>query len=102
MGKITGELKAAGAVVYAISNEGPGSLQQMKTAEGLDDTFVFLSDVDAKAAGNYAGHYADQGTLKPATYVIDKSGNIAFAYQGEDYKVRADAQAVLAAVQKSK
>ncbi len=101
MGKIETELKTAGAVVYALSNEEAGDLKKMKDAEKLGDTFVFLSDLTAKAAGNYAGHYAGKTMLNPATFVIGKNGKIVYAYVGEDFKVRADAQAVLQAVKKA-
>ena len=95
------EIKKAGAVVYALSNEEAAALKKMKDAEKLGDTFVFLSDKEAKGADLYAGHYNGQTMLKPATFVIGKNGNIAFAYVGEDYKVRASAQTVLQALTRS-
>ncbi len=101
MGKIEAELKKAGATVYALSNEPASALGKMKDAEKLGDAFVFLSDREAKGADLYAGHYDGQTMLKPATFVIGKNGKIVYAYVGEDYKVRAGAQTVLQAVQKS-
>ena len=73
----------------------------MKESEKLGDTFVFLSDRDAKGADNYAGHYNGKTMLKPATFVIGKDAKIKYAYIGEDYKIRASAQNVLDAVAKS-
>lgn len=102
MGNIETELKKAGATVYAISNEEPADLKKMKDAEKLGDTFVFLSDTKAIGADLYAGHYTGKTMLKPATFVINKHGKIAYAYVGEDYKVRAGAQAVLGAVKKAR
>ena len=101
MGKIEKDLKKTGAIVYAISNEEADDLKKMKEAEKLGDTFVFLSDREAKGAGDYAGHYPDKTMLKPATFVIGKGGKIVYAYVGEDYKVRAGAQSVLQAVKKA-
>ena len=98
MGTIESEIKKAGAVVYALSNEEAAPLKKMKETEKLGDTFVFLSDKEGKAANNYAGHYAGQTMLNPATFVIGKDGKIAYAYVGEDYKVRASAQHVLQAL----
>ena len=101
MGKIETELKKAGAIVYALSNEEAVDLKKMKEGEKLGDTFVFLSDKQTKGADLYAGHYTDKTMLKPATFVIGKGGKIVYAYVGEDYKARASAQNVLDAVKKS-
>ena len=101
MGKIEKELKKAGAIVYALSNEEANALKKMKEAEQLGNTFVFLSDKKAQGAALYAGHYAGNTMLNPATFVIGKNGKIAYAYVGEDYKVRAGAQTVLQAVKKA-
>ena len=98
MGKIETDLKKAGAKVYALSNEGGNDLKKMKESTKLGDTFIFLSDQDARGAGIYAGHYKGMTMLNPATFVIGKNGKILYAYVGEDYKVRAGAQAVLEAV----
>ena len=98
MGKIESDLKQAGATVYALSNEGGNDLKKMKESTKLGDTFVFLSDSETKGANMYAGHYNGQTMLNPATFVIGKNGKIVYANVGEDYKVRAGAQAVLEAV----
>jgi peroxiredoxin len=97
---VEADIKKAGAVVYAISNEEAGDLKRMKEAEKLGDTFVFLSDKQAKVADSYAGHYSGRTVLKPATLVIGKDGKIVYAYVGEDFKVRASAQSVLQALNK--
>lgn len=70
----------------------------MKDAEKLGDTIVFLSDSEAKAADRYAGHYPGKTMLKPATFVIGKNRKITYAYVGENFTVRASAEAVLNAV----
>lgn len=101
LGQIESKLKAAHAVVYCISCEQTDALAKMKKYAKLGDTFVLLSDPDAKAANLYAGHAPDQKTLNPATFVIDKQGKIIFAFQGENIQQRAEAQDVLAAVQKA-
>ena len=101
MGKIEADLKKAHATVYALSNEVGSDLNKMKEGEKLGDTFVFLSDHEAKGADLYAGHYNGKTMLKPATFVIGKNGKIVYAYAGEDYKARAGALKVLEAVKKS-
>ncbi len=100
MAKIEQELKKAGAIVYAISNEDAPALKKMKQAEKLGDTFVFLSDREAKAADKYAGHEPKGTLLKSATFVIARDGKISYAYIGEDFRIRAAAQSVLSAVKK--
>jgi peroxiredoxin len=102
LGKIEADLKKAGAIVYAISNEQSGDLKKMKDAEKLGDSFVFLSDTVAKTADMYAGHYDGKTILKPATFVIGKNRKIIYAYVGEDFKIRASAQVVLEAVKKAR
>lgn len=94
---IEADLKAENAVVYIVSNEASDKLEAMRQAEKLGPTFVSLSDPEAKLAALYAGKY-DQGYLKPATIVVGKKSKILFASALEDYKVRADSQAVLKAV----
>ena len=101
MGKIEEELKKANAVVYALSDEDAKALKQMKESEKLGDTFVFLSDKEGKAANNYAGRYPEVTMLQPATFVIGVNGKIVYAYIGEDFKARASADEVLAAVKKA-
>ena len=100
MGQVEEDLKKAGAVVYAISDEDPAALKGMKSKETPGDTFVYLSDKDASAAKFYAGQYEGKSTLKPATYVIDKTGKIVFAYADENYSIRAGADEVLKALRK--
>ncbi len=101
MGQIEADLRKADAIVYAISNEEAGDLQKMKEMQKLNDTFVFLSDKEAKGANLYVGTYTGKTILKPATFVIGKGSKIVFAYVGEDFKVRASAQSVLDAVNKA-
>jgi peroxiredoxin len=101
LGKIEADLKKANAVVYAISNERADALQKMQEAEKLGSTFVFLSDQQAKASENYAGHDPGGTLLKSATFVINKQKKILYAYVGEDYRVRAGADKVLDAVRKA-
>ena len=73
----------------------------MKEREKLGDTFVFLSDKENKASDKYAGHEKGSTLLKSATFVIGRDKKIAYAYVGEDYKIRAAAQMVLDTVTKA-
>ena len=82
------------ATIYAISNEPAAKLKEMRAAQKLGPTFVFLSDPKAKLAGLYAGKY-DQGYLKPATVVIDRKGKITFATSLDDYTKRPSAAELL-------
>ncbi len=56
----------------------------MKEAEKLGHTFVFLSVKEAQGR-----HSMPATMLRTASFVIGKNGKIAYAYAGEDYKVRA-------------
>jgi len=87
----------AGAAVYALSDEDAPALMQMRDKERVD-FITFLSDKQGQAARQYAGLYAGRTTLKPATFVIDKHRKIVYAYLDEDYRIRAGAEEVLAAV----
>lgn len=99
MGRLKDEFKTAETTVFAISNEDAAALRKMRDAEKVD--FIrFLSDRKGAAARQYAGVY-ENGILKPATFVIGRDGRITYAYIGEDYKVRPQAEAVLAAVRQA-
>jgi peroxiredoxin len=70
----------------------------MKEAEKLGDTFVFLSDRDARVSEKYAGHEKGGTLMKSATFVIGRDKKIVYAYVGEDFRTRAGAPNILKAV----
>lgn len=89
-------------MIYAVSNEGPGPLEKMRSIERLGKAFVFLSDPKGILASLYGGVYDKgplKGVLKPATVVVGRGGKIVFGEADEDYKVRPAALAVLKAAQ---
>jgi hypothetical protein len=100
LGQSKAELEKAGAAVFALSDEGPEPLRQMRDRNQAD-SITFLSDAKGEAARKYAGTYPGKTTLKPATFVIDKNGKIVYAYLNEDYRTRAATDAVVAAVRKA-
>ena len=92
------ELKASGAVVYAISNEAPDQLRKLPEGEKIGEPFVFLSDVDKKAMALYTRMNQDGNAFVPGTFVIGKDGKFKLAERDENYRNRPSAEAVLAAV----
>lgn len=99
MGRLKQEFQKSGAAVIAISNEDGTALKQMQDREKAD-FITFLSDRNGEAARKYAGVYTN-GVLKPGTFVIDRKRRISFAYENEDYRIRAAAEEVLDAVRKA-
>ncbi len=92
------ELKAAGAVVYGISNEPAAELKKLPEGEGLSEPFVFLSDSEGKAMALYTRMNGQGNAFVPGTFVIGKDGMYKLADRNEDYRKRPSADAVLAAV----
>lgn len=92
------EFKAAGAVIYGISNEAPGELKKLPEGEKLAEPFVFLSDAEKKAMALYTRMNADGNAFVPGTFVIGKDGTFKLAERDENYRNRPDAAKVLAAV----
>jgi peroxiredoxin len=97
LGQKKAEFEQSGAAFYALSDEDAPALIQMRDHEKVD-FITFLSDKHGEAARKYAGVYTGKTTLKPATFVIDKHRKILYAYLDENYRVRAAADDVLAAV----
>ena len=92
-------MKAAGAVVYGISNEEGAELQKMKLNQKLGNVFRLLSDAKGVAAARYAGTYEGRPVLKPATFVIGGGGKVVFGFVEEDSRARPTAGDVVKAVQ---
>ncbi|MEL6246409.1 MAG: peroxiredoxin-like family protein [Cyanobacteria bacterium J06648_16] len=113
------EFKQAGAQLVAISPELPD--HSLSVTEKNELEFAVLSDVGNKVSKDYGLVFTLDPTLRPiyekfgidvpasngddsyelpmpATYVIDQSGNIRFAFADADYTKRAEPQAVLAVV----
>lgn len=91
------EFQKAGAAVYAVSNEEPAKLNEMRDAQKLK--FVtFLSDPEGSAAKLYAGLYPNSMVHQPGSFVIDKQGKIVYAYVNQDFKSRAATTAMVQAV----
>jgi peroxiredoxin len=115
------DFEAAGARVVAISPQTPDA--SLTLVERAELPFTVLSDVGNVVAASFglvhpvqselAAVYAKNGfdlagdnaqdpselsLPLPATYVVDRDGTVAFAAVSEDYTVRADPEAVLAAV----
>lgn len=113
------EVKSLGASVLAITPEAPNRAEATSAKNNLG--FEVLSDVKGEAAAEfdlgftldddtqrrYAGYGIDLPTINarqnwdlviPATYVVDTTGVIRYAYVNEDYKQRADPTEVVAAL----
>jgi peroxiredoxin len=111
------EIEASGASLVAISPEKPSDI--ISTAEKNALTYEVLSDVDQKVGRAFGLVYEFTDELKSAyrefgldipakngaaaewalpvaaTYVIDRSGVIMYAYTDADYRDRADPRAII-------
>lgn len=100
LGQSRDAIKKSGAAVFAISNETGPDLKKMQDKHGLD--FVtFLSDTTGKAGKLYPGVYEGKTMIKPGTFVIGKSKKVVYAYLNEDYRTRAQTDAVLESLKKA-
>lgn len=116
------DLAESGFDVLFLSNDGPGLLYEglkQETKESIDGLgYTILSDADANAGRAFgtAFHVSDEYLKKledgdynyedssidryqilavPSVYLIDLSGEIAFAYANPNYKVRLDPEALV-------
>lgn len=118
------DFEKLGATILAVSVDKPDSEAKMVRDNSLG--FEVISDTQAEIlkaykvmyqvpdelAQKYRGEYKidleaysgrkDNIIAVPATYVIDKTGKIIFAYANEDYKVRTQPQEVLDALERLK
>ncbi len=112
--QILPEMKAMGAQLVAISPQKPD--KSLDTAEKNGLQFAVLSDANSAAAAKFgiayelppaiAGmgpmlkEYNAEGTKMPlgATYVIARDGKIAYAFVNEDYRLRAEPEAIMTAL----
>ncbi len=100
LGQSKEALKKSGAAIFAISNETSPDLKKMQDKHKLD--FVtFLSDTTGKAGKLYPGLYEGKTLIKPGTYVIGKDRKVVYAYLNEDYRTRAQTDAVLEALKRA-
>ncbi|WP_146392874.1 peroxiredoxin-like family protein [Allorhodopirellula solitaria] len=112
------QIENAGARLVVMTPELPAKAQQTAEASGID--IVALHDANNELAKKYgivfdlpepiAPMYRDSGRLKTyngnddlqlplsATYVVDQSGKITYAFLDADYKKRAEPSEVIAAV----
>lgn len=110
------DIQNAGARLIAISPQTPDSSLSTKEKDELE--FAVLSDKDGKVANQYQLVFKLQDYLielyrqsgidlearngnekwelpKPATFVLDQKGTVAFAHVSSDYKVRTDPTEVI-------
>lgn len=114
---INPELLELGITSYAISTDRPEKITESSAKHKL--SYQLLSDSEMHAAKAFGiGFKVDDETVKlykekynidleadsgkthhllpvPSVFLVDKSGNITFAYSNPDYKVRAPAQDIL-------
>jgi len=118
LAKIEGDLTAAGFQLLAISTDQPSKLREKPDYAKLPYTLLSDAKMDAAKAFGIAFKMDDEVLEKykgfgidleaasgqqhhllphPAVYVVDQKGIIRLAHVNEDYKVRLDAEEVLAA-----
>jgi len=85
-------------VLWAISNDDPEKLRELRDAEGL--TIPFLLDPDAttiKAYGVY-NEGSDRVIPHPAALIIDKEGTVRYVRVDENYRERPSVEELLEAL----
>jgi len=114
-------IKNAGGKLVAISVDKPGRAVEMKKKENLGMTLLSdprakilkAYDVDFKVPDDLVEKYIKKYKIDleahsgekhhiiavPAVYVINKSGELTFSYVNENYKVRAQVEDILKAVE---
>ena len=92
-----------GAKVYGISIDSPFVVQKFKESEQLP--FPLLSDFNKEVAAQYGALHEDlmglKGVAKRSAFVIDRSGQINYAWVSEDPGKQIEFDEILAAVGKS-
>ena len=117
------EIKENGGNLVAISVENPDNSMKVSEKNKLDfsvlsdpnldvaRTFGIVYQLDAKTDEKYKGYGIDlvkqNGTTKPelplsATYVINKNGEIAYAFLEPDYTKRAEPSVIIETLKKMK
>ena len=90
-----------GAKVFGISIDSPFVAQKFKETENLP--FPLLSDFNKDVAASYGALHEDlkgmKGVAKRAAFVIDRAGDIAYAWVSDDPHVQVDFGAIKSAVE---
>ena len=78
----------ADTVLWAISNDDPDKLRELRSGEGLE--FPFLLDPDATTIRQYGVFNEEHMRVvpHPTALIIDKDGIVRFVRVDEDYKQR--------------
>ena len=89
------------AQVFGISIDSPFVAQKFKESENLP--FPILSDFNKEVAASYGALHEDlmglKGVAKRSAFVIDRDGNIAYAWISDDPSVQIDFDEVKAALE---
>ena len=88
------------AKVFGISIDSPFVVQKFREAEGIP--FPLLSDFNKEVAAKYGALHEDlmglKGVTKRAAFVVDRSGQITYAWISEDPGQQIAFEEILAAV----
>ena len=91
------EFRRLGAELVSISPQLPDKSWTLKQKKDLE--FTILSDLESNIAKKYGILFkvkSKKGALPiPATYIIDKTGTIRYAYINKDYTKRADPKKIV-------
>lgn len=84
--------------MWAISNDDPGKLRELRTAEGLE--MPFLLDPDATTIKQYGVYNeGDERVIPhPTALIIDKEGAVRFVRVDENYRERPSVEELLEAL----
>ena len=90
----------ADTVLWAISNDDPDKLRELRSGEGLE--FPFLLDPDATTIRQYGvfNEESERGIPHPTALIIDKDGIVRFVRVDEDYKLRPSVEELIEALRR--
>ena len=92
------EIKALDAEVLAISADSPENSRQLVESAGLE--FSILSDLEGKAMDAYGLRHEGASIkgddiARPAVFIIDREGQIAWRVLTDNWRVRVRPEAIL-------
>ena len=92
-------IKTEGAELIAISRDSQAAVAS--TRQNLNITFLLLSDAELQAISAYNVIDPTSGNIgRPATYIIDGDGKIAWKFLDAKFNTRLDSDRIVSELQK--
>ena len=92
-------IKAAGAAeLIVMSSDNTNGIRELRQDEGLDYLLLSDGDVDTIAAYNVRAQSGNPFLARPATFIINENGRIAWVDLGDRYGHRTNSQQIINAL----